>query len=201
MELNREQAIDILERFDFFQGQRAGRELWNSKPFDVQEQDIAKFSQDVASLKNYIKELTKENEAISERYAIQVVTAIELDKQVQRLTEENESTKHKYKEFESSAKQEVAKLTAENVKLTEENERLRATGEWISVEDRLPDNYRAVLVVAKGTSISGGKLRAIGSYGGGCWSMADADGTMRLTKYMQYIVTHWMELPKVPKGD
>lgn len=37
-----------------------------------------------------IKELTEENEAISERYAIQVVTAIELDKQVQRLTEENE---------------------------------------------------------------------------------------------------------------
>jgi hypothetical protein len=37
-----------------------------------------------------IEELTEENEAISERYAIQVVTAIELDKQVQRLTEENE---------------------------------------------------------------------------------------------------------------
>lgn len=37
-----------------------------------------------------IKELTEENEAISERYAIQVVTAIELDKQVQKLTEENE---------------------------------------------------------------------------------------------------------------
>ena len=56
-------ALDILERFDFFQGQRAGRELWNEKPFDVQEQDIAKFSQDVAWLKNYIKELTEENES------------------------------------------------------------------------------------------------------------------------------------------
>ena len=51
-------ALDILDRFDFFQGQRAGRELWNEKPFDVQEEDIAKFSQDVALLKNYIKELT-----------------------------------------------------------------------------------------------------------------------------------------------
>ena len=46
---------------------------------------------------------------------------------INELTEENESTKHKYKEFESSAKQEVAKLTAENVKLTEENERLHAS--------------------------------------------------------------------------
>lgn len=139
MKLNREQAIDILERFDFFQGQRAGRELWNDKPFDMQEQDIAKFLQDVASLKNYINELT------------------------------------------------------------EENERLRS--EWISVDERLPDNYRAVLVVCESTSISGGRLRAVGSYGGGFWSMADANGTMRLTKYMQYIVTHWMELPELPKGE
>ena len=99
---------------------------------------------------------------------------------------------------------ECGKLVVKNAlslikELTEENERLRA--EWISVKDRLPDNYRSVLVVAEGTSISGGRIRAIGSYGGGCWSMADADGTMRLTKYMQYIVTHWKELPQIPKGE
>ena len=71
MELKRDdiiKALDILERFDFFQGQRAGRELWNEKPFDVQEQDIAKFSQDVAWLKNYIKELTEEVEQRIEDY-------------------------------------------------------------------------------------------------------------------------------------
>ena len=71
--------------------------------------------------------------------------------------------------------------------------------EWISVEDRLPDNYRAVLVVCESTSISGGTLRAIGSYGGGFWSLADADGTMHLTKYTHFVVTHWMELPEAPK--
>lgn len=64
MELNREQAIDILDKFDFFQGQRAGRELWNDKPFDVQEQDIANFSKDVALIKGYIKQLTEENERL-----------------------------------------------------------------------------------------------------------------------------------------
>lgn len=118
MKLNKEQAMDILDKFYFFQGQRAGRELWNDKPFEVQEQDIANFSRDVALIKSYIKELseenewqedmivklsaenvmflsekkklTTENEAISKRYAMQVVTAIELDKQVQRLTGENE---------------------------------------------------------------------------------------------------------------
>ena len=71
--------------------------------------------------------------------------------------------------------------------------------EWISVDERLPDNHRAVLVVCKGTTIGCGTLRTIGSYGGGFWSLADADGTMYLTKYMHFIVTHWMELPEPPK--
>ena len=54
--LTKEQAIEILEKFDFFQGQRAGRELWSEKPFNVQEQDIADFSRDVALLKEYIND-------------------------------------------------------------------------------------------------------------------------------------------------
>ena len=67
MELNAEQIKDILDKMDFFQGQRAGRELWNDKPFEVQEQDIANFSRDIYSIKEYInsqeqriKELTEE---------------------------------------------------------------------------------------------------------------------------------------------
>ena len=30
-------AWDILAKLDFFGGQRAGRELWNEKPVDVQK--------------------------------------------------------------------------------------------------------------------------------------------------------------------
>jgi len=71
--------------------------------------------------------------------------------------------------------------------------------EWISVEDRLPDNHRMVLVVCESTSISAGALIAIGSYGGGFWSLGGADGTLYLTKYMQFVVSHWMELPEMPK--
>ena len=70
--LNAEQVIDILDKVDFFQGQRAGRELWNDKPFEVQEQDIANFSRDISLVKEYItsqeqriKELTEENERLS----------------------------------------------------------------------------------------------------------------------------------------
>ena len=62
--LNAEQINDILDKMDFFQGQRAGRELWNDKPFDVQEQDIANFSRDIALIKGYIKKLTAENKTL-----------------------------------------------------------------------------------------------------------------------------------------
>ena len=51
----KEKALDILERFDFFQGQRAGRELWNDKPKDVQDKDIESFSRDCRLLIEYVK--------------------------------------------------------------------------------------------------------------------------------------------------
>jgi hypothetical protein len=62
--MDREQAINILDKFDFFQGQRAGRELWAEKPFEVQEEDLKNFSKDVASLKTFIKKLTEDNERL-----------------------------------------------------------------------------------------------------------------------------------------
>ena len=53
--ITKEKAIDILERFDFFQGQRAGRELWNDKPKEVQDKDIDDFSRDCRLLIEYVK--------------------------------------------------------------------------------------------------------------------------------------------------
>ena len=38
-----ELAIDILDKWEFFYGQRAGRELWAEKPTEVQNEDIANF--------------------------------------------------------------------------------------------------------------------------------------------------------------
>ena len=63
--VTKEQVIDILEKFDFFQGQRAGRELWNDKPFDVQEKDINNFSRDVSLIKEYISDVAQKSEWIS----------------------------------------------------------------------------------------------------------------------------------------
>ena len=57
-------AQDILEKLDFFGGQRAGRELWNDKPVDVQNKDIENFVKDIAFLKNLINRLEAENERL-----------------------------------------------------------------------------------------------------------------------------------------
>ena len=53
--ITKEQAIDIVEKFEFFQGQRAGRELWASKEYSTQEVDLAKFRQDCYALLEYLK--------------------------------------------------------------------------------------------------------------------------------------------------
>jgi hypothetical protein len=76
----------------------------------------------------------------------------------------------------------------------------RKQSEWISVEERLPDNCRAVLVALEGLTIGGAPAMVIGSYSGGFWMIADADGTHYLTKYMRCVVTRWMPLPEPPKG-
>lgn len=42
-----DRAIDILDKWEFFYGQRAGRELWAEKPTEVQNEDIANFCRDL----------------------------------------------------------------------------------------------------------------------------------------------------------
>lgn len=41
-----DRAIEILDKWEFFYGQRAGRELWADKPTEVQDEDIANFCRD-----------------------------------------------------------------------------------------------------------------------------------------------------------
>ena len=56
--INRQQALEIIEKFDFFQGQRAGRELWADKPKEVQEDDLIHFQVDCELLKEFIESQT-----------------------------------------------------------------------------------------------------------------------------------------------
>ena len=50
-----EKAIEILDKLSFFGGQRAGRELWNDKPREVQDEDIASFNRDIEYLRDFIR--------------------------------------------------------------------------------------------------------------------------------------------------
>ena len=50
------EVLEILSKWDFFYGQRAGRELWADKPRDVQDQDIADFSRDMETITSWVHE-------------------------------------------------------------------------------------------------------------------------------------------------
>ena len=52
-------AIDILDKLDFFYGQRAGRELWFEKSVEAQEEDIKNFSRDIVFLKELLNKEVK----------------------------------------------------------------------------------------------------------------------------------------------
>ena len=132
MAITKEQAIDILDKFDFFQGQRAGRELWDDKPFDVQEQDINNFSKDVALLKEYIADVVPKSEvegiiAIRLRmqekkkekhdYALGVLDDLlnEKDEEIKQLRDDNQFLQdRRFKEW-SEVRQEIAREIFEEI--------------------------------------------------------------------------------------
>lgn len=60
--ITKAQAIDIVEKFEFFQGQRAGRELWAFKEHCVQEADLVNFRQDCYDLLEYLENTEIKND-------------------------------------------------------------------------------------------------------------------------------------------
>lgn len=50
-----DRAIEILDKMEFFQGQRAGRELWAEKPTDVQDEDISNFCRDLGLVREALE--------------------------------------------------------------------------------------------------------------------------------------------------
>ena len=48
-------CLEILDKFQFFQGQRVGRELWNDKPTEIQNEDIKNFNKDIEFIRNVLK--------------------------------------------------------------------------------------------------------------------------------------------------
>lgn len=83
MEITKEQAIEILDRIDFFQGQIAGRELWNEKPRYVQEIDLKSFQEDVALLRKYIADVVPKSESEFDSIPVEVAQVLQ-DKAVEK---------------------------------------------------------------------------------------------------------------------
>lgn len=48
------EVLEILDKLEFFQGQRAGRELWNDKPKEVQDEDIKNSNRDIQKIRDYV---------------------------------------------------------------------------------------------------------------------------------------------------
>ena len=95
MAITKEQAIDILDKFDFFQGQRAGRELWNNKPYEVQEEDINAFAKDCASLKEYIADVVPKSEVekIFAEIELEIKKALDSNYEARRIRLKNKHEK------------------------------------------------------------------------------------------------------------
>lgn len=54
-----EEVLDILEKWDFFYGQRAGRELWADKSKVIQDRDIENFKCDLNKIKEFVRRCEK----------------------------------------------------------------------------------------------------------------------------------------------
>ena len=65
-----------------------------------------------------------------------------------------------------------------------------ALPKWIDVKDRLPDDRKDVLVCVRGETIDTGYYVSSGA-GRGCWEVYSC---------MSDDVTHWMQLPELPKA-
>lgn len=70
IEIKTSEVLDILDKLQFFQGQRAGRELWLDKPPVVQEQDLYNFNCDIEKIRNYIQSKNNSLQEIVENLKI-----------------------------------------------------------------------------------------------------------------------------------
>ncbi len=87
-------AKEILDFFDFF-NQRAGRELWSEKPFDIQNEDIAIFSYKVRFLKDLINRQQEEIEELKHEREVLIEDIHHSADQINEQIEEIEKQKRK----------------------------------------------------------------------------------------------------------
>ena len=117
-----EKALDILQKLDFFYGQRAGRELWNEKPTDVQNEDIDNFKRDVAFLEDFINRQNSNIEELKSKNSNPTSDLSSLRTEIERLQNTLDDVLDReptlVERSEKYAKAEAVKEFAEMVKET-----------------------------------------------------------------------------------
>ena len=127
-------ALDVLNKLDFFGGQRAGRELWSEKPVDVQNEDIENFSRDIAFLKDFITRQKAEIESLKgliirndEKYLSYAATMIKEERELRQI----ERTRRLEAEIERLQSMNQAKLdTIHDIREELENAKFEAIKEF-----------------------------------------------------------------------
>lgn len=79
-EIKTSEVLEILDKIEMFQGQRAGRELWADKPTEVQEEDLKNFNRDIEKIRKYIESQNNVLERIIERLQKMINRAKEEEK-------------------------------------------------------------------------------------------------------------------------
>ena len=109
-------AFDILDKFDFFGGQRAGRELWFDKPVDIQNKDIGDFLRDLDFLRHFIKRQQAEIERLEKCYALAVAEREANVKGFAEAIKETEEKLQPYKLHYGNMKAEIVKEFKDRLK-------------------------------------------------------------------------------------
>lgn len=107
-------GLECLDKMQFFMGQRAGRELWNEKPHDVQEQDLEQYNRDAKKVRALIQQLQAEK-------AEQAETIEYLKAEIEEYEESADKCC-----YESKCNAELNKLEALCKRLMDEKEQLEA---------------------------------------------------------------------------
>lgn len=65
-EIKTSEVLEVLDKIQFFSGQRAGRELWADKPTEVQDKDLEDYNRDIEKVRKYIESKSNAMERIVE---------------------------------------------------------------------------------------------------------------------------------------
>lgn len=77
--MNKERAEEILAMWEFFYGQRAGRELWADKPKEIQDKDIENFNRDMAVVRKALDDLRLQGQWLHRENGVAYCSECEMD--------------------------------------------------------------------------------------------------------------------------